>query len=628
MTSKKSIQPFLPAEHFPDANFPVNDILNSLPLGILVLDKEGTVANCNQEAANLLGPSPHRLVGLELAKLWPKSAQEIASAMDGGRQAIGLVPPELDNCYIQVKPLPGGMGAAVAIFDQRIWQPYLQTSQPLDPLTPYYKEIFESSADGIAVSDAKGRLILVNEAAARQLGVSRDEIQGRQVSHIIEERLASDVISPDVLATGRPVSRMVQHLKTGRHVLLTGTPIFTADGEVRLVVLNKKDLTDHLELQTSIQQHKIAISRYKGELAELQMAELAAREVVARGPAMERCLETATKLARYDAPQILVTGEPGTGKGLFAKFIHSKSRRSAEPLIDINCSAFSAQLLEAELFGYEKGAFRGACPEGRAGLFEAAGRGTVFLDGISDMPLPLQSKLLTFLETRSFRRIAGSRIIKGECAIIAASSRNLRELSDMKLFRSDLHLRLGIFSLALPPLRERREDAVELARLELDRLNAQYGIRKTLDPDALNAIMVHDFPGNVRELLDCLHQAVLLSEGPRIGGCLASLLESSRNKPETLDLLLAGHGDVKLSENLQESEKLSLLKAIATCRNTREMAIRLGISQAGVSRKLKKHGLPLPKNRSELLRDQAEASGAGSLALAQEAEVFAASGKD
>jgi transcriptional regulator with PAS, ATPase and Fis domain len=154
------------------------------------------------------------------------------------------------------------------------------------------------------------------------------------------------------------------------------------------VVLNKKDLTDHLELQTSIQQHKIAISRYKGELAELQMAELAAREVVARAPAMERCLETATKLARYDAPQILVTGEPGTGKGLFAKFIHSKSRRSAEPLIDINCSAFSAQLLEAELFGYEKGAFRGACPEGRAGLFEAAGRGTVFLDGISEMPLP------------------------------------------------------------------------------------------------------------------------------------------------------------------------------------------------------------------------------------------------
>jgi DNA-binding NtrC family response regulator len=232
------------------------------------------------------------------------------------------------------------------------------------------------------------------------------------------------------------------------------------------------------------------------------------------------------------------------------------------------------------------------------------------------------------METRSFRHITGSRIIKGECAIIAANSRNLRELSDMKLFRSDLHLRLGIFSLALPPYRERREDTVDLVRLEPDWLNTQYGIMKTLDPDWLHAINVHDFPGNMRELLDCFHQAVLLSEGPRIGECLASLLESSRNKPETVDLLLAGHGDVKLSENLKESEKLSFLKAIVTCRNTREMAIRLGISQAGVSRKLKKHGLPLPKNRSELLRDQAATSGAGSLALVQVAEVLAASGKD
>ncbi|MDR1314669.1 MAG: sigma 54-interacting transcriptional regulator, partial [Deltaproteobacteria bacterium] len=576
-------------------------ILNSVPLGILVLDGDGNIVNCNQEAANLLGPAPQKLIGFELARLWPKTAAEIASALGGGRQAIGLVPPELDNCYVQVKPLTGGAGAAVTIFDQRLWQPYLQTNQPLDPLTPFYKEIFESSADGISVVDAKGRLILVNDAAARQLGLSRDEIQGRPVSFLLDNRFASDVVSADVLATGQPVTRMVQYLKTGRHVLLTGNPIFSSDGEVRLVVVNKRDLTEHLELQSSIQRHKLAISHYKGELADLQMSELAARELVARSPAMELCMETASKIARYETPQLLLTGEPGTGKGLVAKFIHSKSRRAQEPLIQINCSAFTAQLLEAELFGYEKGAFRGACPEGRAGLFEAAGKGTVFLDGISEMPGPLQAKLMTFLDTRSFRRVAGSRIIKSDCVIVAATCRDLRELSESKLFRTDLHLRLGIFSLALPPLRERREDILELARQEIARLNERYCVRKELDGVAMEALLAHDFPGNVRELLDCIHQAVLLSDKPQIGEFVAKLLECSRKAPKPLDRAPSAE-EAKLSASLNESERLSLLKAIATCRNTREMASLLGISQAGVSRKLKKHGLPLPKDRAKLLQ--------------------------
>ncbi|MDR1037431.1 MAG: sigma 54-interacting transcriptional regulator [Deltaproteobacteria bacterium] len=605
MTTKKSIQSFLPAAPVPSPTLQANDILNSLPLGILVLDRDGIVVNSNKEAANLLGPAPQKLAGLELASLWPKTAADIASAMDGGRQAIGLVPPELDNCYIQVKPLPGGTGAAVTIFDQRLWQPYLQTSQPLDPLTPFYKDIFESSADGIAVVDVKGRLILVNEAAAKQIGLSRDEIQGRPVTFLTDNRLASDVISPDVLASGRPVTRMVQHLKTGRHVLLTGNPIFSPDGEVRLVVINKRDLTEHLELQTAIQKHKQAISHYKGQLADIQLSELAARDVVATSPAMELCMETASKIARYDPPQILITGERGTGKSLIAKYIHSKSRRSQEPLLQINCSAFTAQLLEAELFGYERGAFRGACPDGRAGLFEAAGRGTVFLDEISEMPSAVQTKLLTFLDTRSFRRVAGTRIVKSDCAIVAATSKDLRPLVDARHFKSELFIRLGVFSLAIPPLRERRKDIMELALQELARLNERYGVSKELGPEALDVLLTHEFPGNVRELLDSLHQAVLISNSAQIGTFLARILESSRKPPPSQDPD-SGTPEANLAEKLHESERMSLLKAIATCRNTREMAQSLGISQAGVSRKLKKHGLPLPKNREVLLKSQQE----------------------
>ncbi|MDR2611923.1 MAG: sigma 54-interacting transcriptional regulator [Deltaproteobacteria bacterium] len=636
MNVKKSTQPFPPSSAIPKNPFPVNDILNSLPLGVLILDEAGKVVNCNQEAANLLGPAPHRLIGLPLAKIWPKTADDIVSALNGGRQAIGLVPPELDNCYIQVKPLPAGAGGAtVTVFDQRLWQPFLRTSQPLDPLTPYYKEIFESSADGMAVADSKGRLVLVNEAAAGRIGVPREELQGLPVTQLTERRYASDVISHDVLATGRPVSRMIHHLKTGRHVLLTGNPIFSADGEVRLVVINQRDLTELLELQTSIQQHKLAIGHFKDALAEIQMAELAAREVVARSPSMALALETAAKLAHYDPPQILVKGEPGAGKGLIAKFIHSKSRRAEEPLIHINCRALPLHLLEAELFGYEKGAFTGAAPEGRAGLFEVAGKGTVFIDEIGEMPLPLQSKLLTFLDTRSFRRMAGRSIIRSEAAVITASGRDLRDLMERKLFRSDLYFRLSSFSIALPPLRERREDIPELARRELGRLNERYGLAMELDPEAIEALLSHPFHGNVRELMECLHQAALLSDRPQIGPFLNRLLRASRQillAPED-PFAAPGAGaadgltEAQLAENLHETERMILLKALATCNNTREMAEAMGISQSGVSRKLKKHGLPLPKHRSLLFQ---RAAGAPSAAQTPRvaAEPRAGTGKD
>ena len=184
------------------------------------------------------------------------------------------------------------------------------------------------------------------------MGASPDAGLGRSVSFFVENNYASDVISYDVLATGKQVTRLVQYFKTGRHILLTGTPVFGPGGEEALVVVSERDLTELLELQTSLQQQKVIASHFKGELAELKMAELAAREVVAKSPAMMRTLETAAKLARYDTRQILLTGEPGVGKGLLAKFIHSKSKRASEPFIHINCGALPEQLLEAELFGY------------------------------------------------------------------------------------------------------------------------------------------------------------------------------------------------------------------------------------------------------------------------------------
>jgi PAS domain S-box-containing protein len=573
----------------------------------MVLSVSGLVIEANLEAANHLGLPPHRLLGLELSKFWPKSAAEIMDAMTGGRQAIGLVPPELDNCYIQVKPLAGNNpGATVTIFDQRLWQPYLKAGQPLDPLTPYYKQIFESSSDGISIVDAKERVLLINDAAARQMGTTREELQGRRISYLVEHKYISETISQEVLGSGKAVTRLVRHFRTGKHILITGTPIFSPDGEARLVVINERDLTELLELQTSLQRHKTLINHFKDEIEETRQTDLSPKEVVSRSPAMARSLETAAKLARYDAPQVLITGESGTGKGLVAKFIHSKSKRAVEPFIHINCAALPEHLLEAELFGYEKGAFTGAAPEGRAGLFEIAGKGTVFMDEIGEMPLTLQTKLLTFLDTRSFRRISGHRIITSDAAIIAATNQDLRSLMERKLFRGDLFFRLSVFCLNIPPLRDRKEDIAEIARRELARLNERYEVSRELDPAAFEALRAYPFPGNVRELLNCLHQAVLLSDRPEIGEFLAQTLEEP-SPIQASESSAEEPAPPQLQKNLEDIEKKTLLKALSSCRNTREMAIFLGISQAGVSRKLRKHGLPLPRNRNG---DRARASDA------------------
>jgi transcriptional regulator with PAS, ATPase and Fis domain len=328
------------------------------------------------------------------------------------------------------------------------------------------------------------------------------------------------------------------------------------------------------------------------------MAELASRDIVALSPSMVTAMDTATKLSRYDAPQLLITGDNGTGKSLIAKFIHSKSCRSSEPFLHINCGSLPENLLEAELFGYETEALPEGSPEGQLGIFEIADKGTVFLDEVGELPEMLQSRLLNFLDTHTFRRIGGHRTISSDANVIAATTKNLREMMELKYFRSDLYFRLCIFRLDLPPLRERKEDILELARRELIRLNAFYNLDKELDALAIDVLYAYDFPGNIRQLLNSIHQAVLLSEDKQIGIYLAKILEITPSLSSQLGLMENSELP-KLTSHIAEIERQSLVDALSVCRTNREMADYLGVSQSSISRKLKKYNLPLPKEKSD-----------------------------
>ena len=238
-------------------------------------------------------------------------------------------------------------------------------------------------------------------------------------------------------------------------------------------------------------------------------------EIITRSPEMEAILAKARLVANSDV-SVMIFGDSGTGKELLARAIHRASPRYAQPFVAVNCGAIPEQLLESELFGHTKGSFTGAASDYK-GLFQAAGRGTVFLDEIGDMPLPLQVKLLRVLQEKEVRPIGSTQAIKVDVRIISATHRNLEQAIKEGAFREDLYYRLHVVALALPALSQRREDIPVLAAHFLKTLAGRYG--KTLNgfaQDAIEVLVKHSWPGNVRELYNVVEQAVALSTTPII----------------------------------------------------------------------------------------------------------------
>jgi DNA-binding NtrC family response regulator len=284
---------------------------------------------------------------------------------------------------------------------------------------------------------------------------------------------------------------------------------------------------DYIKKPVDLEELKLLADRarehalLKQELSYYRRRE-AAREapfggIVGQSPAMRAVLERARQIAALEeTPPVLITGETGTGKGLVARTIHGSSPRASKPFIDVNCTALPSTLMEAELFGYERGAFTDA-KESKLGLFEAAEGGFLFLDEIGDVEISLQGKLLRAIEDRTVRRVGGIRDRKVDVHILAATNRDLEREVRRERFRSDLYFRLAVIILRLPPLRERGEDVLLLAEHYLQQFSAKYGrdVRR-IDARARDQLLAYPWPGNVRELSHVIERGVLWSRGPTL----------------------------------------------------------------------------------------------------------------
>jgi two-component system, NtrC family, response regulator AtoC len=312
--------------------------------------------------------------------------------------------------------------------------------------------------------------------------------------------------------------------------------------------------------------------------------------------AMRELMELVDRVAPGEI-HVLLLGETGVGKEVFAGEIHARSRRAARPLIRLNCAAFTETLFESELFGHEKGAFSGA-GEAKAGLLESADGGTVFFDEVGEMPLALQAKLLRVLEEQQLRRVGGLRATAIDVRFVCATNRDLEAEIRAGRFRRDLYYRLNGISLTIPPLRERREEIVPLAQrfLELaSRATRGDALAGGFGPDALAALESYDWPGNIRELRNVVARATLLADGAVIsrrhlpveitGGAAALVPPVSAAAELTLEGTVA-------AEHRRVSEALALAAG-----NQSRAARLLGVSRTTLIAKIEKYGLPRPRKR-------------------------------
>lgn len=452
----------------------------------------------------------------------------------------------------------------------------------------FFQNILDCIYDRIYVADKDGIVLMVNEAVKRDSDES-EKLVGRNMADLVKEGYMKESLSLKIIETKKSQGH-IHHEPEGYDLLAWGTP-YIVDGEVQFVVCTEWDMKSLDTMQAFLSNDRGLPSNIKSELTYYRMKSSAPKEIIANSSAMKDLLDIAARSARSDAT-VLIQGESGTGKEVLMRYIHFKSPRINAPLIEINCGAIPENLLESELFGYVKGAFTGANSNGKAGIFELANFGTLFLDEVEALPLSAQAKLLRVLQEKEVTRVGGHISLPIDVKIIAASNINLQEMIAKKLFREDLFYRLNVIPFEIPPLRERKSDIPELVRHFNKHYNMKYRTEKTISPKDMDLFLNYAWPGNVRELQNIIERALLTTKEERIPRkvwqqqlVIAPDKEETPFKNQELNF--------NLKQVMEEYEKNLLTAYLPYYKNSRQFAELLGVEKTTINRKLKKYGIKI-----------------------------------
>jgi transcriptional regulator with PAS, ATPase and Fis domain len=446
-------------------------------------------------------------------------------------------------------------------------------------------DCFGEIAEGCLVVDRDGRVVMISDRYAANLGVVPEEVLGKEIESFLPNSLMRQVV-----VTGKPI--LLEIFEARDHAfVVTRIPIRDENGTVvaAMAFALYNDLDPLKPFVDRFAQLQAELAHAHRKLAEARRAKYTFSSYIGNSPKAMETKRLARRAALLQAP-VLLRGETGTGKELVAHAIHGGGPRAERPFVTVNVAAIPDNLLEAEFFGVAPGAYTGADRKPRAGKFELADGGSLFLDEIGDMPLALQAKLLRTLQDQEIEPVGSNRVIRVDVRIMAATSRDLEAMVKDGRFRMDLFYRLNVLKIALPPLRERMGDLEILCEHVLEQIGRRNGtLPRELDRAAMDLLRSHDWPGNVRELENVLEQGMLGTDAHTLTAADFPELVGGRGGPGPGEP--PGPEATSLSGVMQAAERVALEAALEACAGNKALAARrLGIGRTTLYRRLAQTG--------------------------------------
>jgi PAS domain S-box-containing protein len=431
-------------------------------------------------------------------------------------------------------------------------------------------KILDYSSDEIFVINKDQKIIYVNDACKKHYGLNKEDVIGKASMELADKGYWYPSIFPDVLERKEPIT-IKQTTILGAELLTSVVPILNDQKEVELIVTTARELQSYKMLKVKDNDSK------KSKEAEDPFG-----SIMTNNEKVKNLLKFAKKVAAANST-ILILGESGTGKSILAQYIHEKGNRRNGPFLTINCAAIPAELMESELFGYTPGSFTNANRSGKKGILESADGGTVFLDEIGDMPLPLQAKILQVIQEKKFIPVGGIKEKSVDIRIIAATNKDLNKMVKSKTFREDLYYRLNVADIKMLPLRERREDIIPLIYNFLYKFNRILEMNKLISKDCLEWLTHYSWPGNIRQLENLIEKLVIVSNDV-IG--IDDLPEDIYNQGLAQ---IENTAPATLNEAVELAKKEMIRKSYKVNKSSRRVAKDLQISQTYAARLIREY---------------------------------------
>ncbi|MCM3760202.1 sigma 54-interacting transcriptional regulator [Alkalihalobacillus oceani] len=565
----------------------LDELVKQLPVGLVITGDHGAIIYHNDLAFNMIAGQHETLIGCPICQVIPES--NIIKTIKKAQPSLSLANSNKKNLKILYEyPIEsdGQKAGVTLLFHSSFVEHMAYFVDKINEMKQELQLIMSLVGELVTITDQKGTILKVNEACERMMGVAKKDFIGKPMEFLEKEKIVSHSSTKQVIKEGRKIT-MTQTTKSGRRLLVTGHPIFNEEGKLTKVINISKDITETDLISKELQETKKLIDYYESELTK---KERNGQKPLIKSQQLKAVYDLAERIQDLDST-VLLLGEAGVGKRTLATYIHSTSKvRKSHPFVEINCGTIPEALIEAELFGQVETTGEGKQVI-RQGCIREADQGTLFLNDIDELSLPVQVKLLKVLEEKKVTPIGGTAAVDVDVRIIAATEQDLEERVRAHRFRRELYYLINTVPIIIPPLRERKEELPFFIQSFLEHYNRKYHYAKKLDKEVIRAFLKNDWAGNIRELQNVIETVVVTSADDEI--TFDQLPDKIKNATFTNEEL-SGH---TLKTAVEEFEKHVIEKTLKRSRTLKEASIVLGIDASTLTRKVQKFKLKIAESQ-------------------------------